>query len=380
MRLRRGATIVEMAIAMVMIVVLMTATTTLYAYSTKKVGAQAAESALQMQVALLASEINKFVSQAKNCQVVMNGDMPALVCEMPALGTDEDFDGVNEHFTPNSSDGGKEVYNTGFYVWFYMSDSSGTWGNAGNEIWRAVVTNPGPPSPADVDDKWRHYYGGAYRWGLIDSIAFTNDPINQLTTFTINGSSLNRADRSALTDPNAPGRRLSYQNTVWWQNFRNMVVNGGFEYPDVSGAGWGYFSDDGLTNGWIKTSTTPFEIQFGGFGAQSFKGKQHLELDGDVPGSAKQTLNTVPGSQYSFSFFYTPRPGCADNKIEVKWNGSTIDILDGNGVGLPGSAAWTQKTYVVSATAATTDIEFIDESASGDKTGGLLDNVVVMPK
>lgn len=380
MHRKAGATLIELTIAMVMIVVLMAATTTLYAYCTKKVGEQAAESSLQMQVTALSAEINKFVSQAKTCQIATNGSASALVCEMPATGTDEDFDGINEHFTPDGSAAGKEIFNTGFYVWFYMSDSTGIWGHTGNQLWRAKVTGPGSPTSSSLDYTWRTYYGGDYRWSLIDNLTFTTDPVNQLTTYTITASSLDRADRSATTDTGAPGRQLVVSNTIYWQSFRNMVVNGGFEYPDVSGSGWGYFSDDGLSNGWIRTSSTPFEIQFGGFGAQSFKGKQHLELDGDVPGAIKQTLATEIGRTYTFSFYYTPRPGCASNQVEVKWGGNSIAILNGNGVGLPGSAAWARQEFTVTATATATDIEFIDESSVGDKTGGLIDNVVVMPK
>ncbi len=377
---RAGATIVELCIAMVMTVVLMAATTTLYAYTARHVAEQSAESAVQMQVAQLAAELNKFISQAKSCQIITSGPGVALVCEMPATGTDEDLDGVNDHFSPDGSIDGREVYNTGFFVWFYMSDETGAFGRQGSQLWRAIVPDASQPSSANLDQKWRLYYGGNYRWGLIDRLSFYNDSVNQLTTYTITASSLTRADRSMTTDPNAPGRKLVYTATTYWQNFRNMVVNGGFEYPDVSGSGWGYFSDDGIINGWVKTSSGPFEIQFGGFGASSFKGKQHLELDADLPSSIKQTLTTVPGMQYAVSFYYTPRPGFASNKIEVKWNGVTLDVLDANGTGLPSSGAWTLKKYTVAATSATTDLEFIDESTSGDKSGGLLDNVVVMPK
>jgi hypothetical protein len=298
---------------------------------------------------------------------------------MPRTGTDEDQDGVLDHFTPDGSVGGKEIYNTGKYVWFYMSDSSGTWGVPGTKVWRAVVSSNSSPAPGDRDVNWTRYYGGADRWNLIDNLTFTNDSVTQTSTVTIEASSLNRAERSATTDATAPGSRFTATWTLFWQNYRNMIVNGGFEYPDVSGSGWGYFSGDGLDGGWVKTSSGPVEIQYGGFGASSFSGKQHLELDADVPGSLKQTVQTEAGQLYTLSFYYTPRPGVTSNRIRVKWNGATLDILDGSGSGLPSSAAWTLKTYDVTATGSTTDLEFIDESYSGDKTGGLIDNVVMMP-
>jgi hypothetical protein len=377
---KRGVTLIELMVGVVMVVVLTFATTDLYLFSTKRVAAQTTESAVQMQVTQLASEINKMVSQAKYCTIVTQGSAKALVCTMPDKGTDQDYDGVLDHFTPDASVGGKEIYNTGFYVWFYMSDSSGAWGNAGNQIWRAVVYSNNPPAPADVDHTWEQYYGGAVKWNLIDSVAFVVDPLAQTTTFTITGSALDRAERSATTDPNAPNSTLTASWTIFWQNFRNMIVNGSFEYPSVSGNGWGYFSNDGLAGGWVSTSSGPFEIQYGGFGGSAIAGNQDLELDADHPGSIKQTLTTLAGQTYRLSFYYTPRPGCSSNKIEVKWNGVHLDTMDGDGTGLPNSGAWTQKVYTVTATGTSTDLEFIDESFDGDKGGGHLDNVVVMPK
>jgi competence protein ComGC len=380
MSLKRGVTLIELMVGVVMVVVLTFATADLFLFSTKRVSAQGADSAVQMQVSQLASEILKMTSQAKNCQLAFKNGNTALVCEMPATGTDQDFDGVLDHFTPDGSVGGKEIFNTGFYVWFYMSDSSGAWGTTGNQIWRAVVYSNNPPGPADVDQKWETYYGGAMKWILIDNVTFTVDPVTQTDTFTISASSLARSDRSAANDPNSPSSHFTGTWTSFWQNFRNLVVNGSFEYPSVSGNGWGYFMGDGLTGGWVASSSGPVEIQYGGFGATSPFGNQHLELDADVPGSIKQTLTTVAGKTYWLSFYYTPRPGCSNNKIEVKWNGNSVTILNGDGSGLPMSAAWTQKTYTLTATGSSTDLEFIDESASGDKEGGLLDNVVVMPK
>lgn len=375
----RGVTLVELMVGVVMVVILTAATASLYLFTTKRVAAQGAESAVQIQANQLATEINKMVSQAKNCRIVTSGTCTALVCEMPASGTDEDYDGLLDHFVPDGSSGGKEIYNTGKYVWFYMSDSTGAWGTDGNKIWRAIMSTNSAPGLGDRDVAWTKYYGGNPKWTLIDDVTFTFDPLKQTTTFTISASSLNRNERSQTTDVNSPGTTFTTSWTTFWQNYRNMIVNGSFEYPDVSGSGWGYFSSDGLAGGWVKTSTGPVEIQFGGFGAASFTGKQHLELDADVPGSIKQSIPTVAGQSYALSFYYTPRPGCTSNRIRVKWNGATLDILDGNGTGLPSSAAWTLKSYSVTASGSTTDLEFIDESSSGDKNGGLLDNVVMMP-
>src|SRR5579871_3024411 len=107
---RFAFTLIELMVSVVMIVVLTAATADLYLFSTKRVAAQAADSAVQMQISQLSREFNKMVSQAKYCQVVTQGSSTALVCVMPATGTDQDYDGVNDHFTPDGSVGGKEVF------------------------------------------------------------------------------------------------------------------------------------------------------------------------------------------------------------------------------------------------------------------------------
>src|SRR3954470_5716121 len=120
---------------------------------------------------------------------------------MPATGTDQDYDGVLDHFSPDGSVGGKEVFNTGFYVWFYMSDSSGIWGHTGTKMWRSIVATNSAPGAGNVDANWSQYYGANFKWNLIDSFSFSVDPLGQTTTFTISASSLARAERSQSTDP-----------------------------------------------------------------------------------------------------------------------------------------------------------------------------------
>lgn len=376
---RRGTTLVELTLGMVMVVVLTFATTSLYSYSTRRVAAEGANSAVQIQANQCATEIAKMVAQAKVCSVVAKGNAQALVCEMPATGTDEDMDGILDHFVPDGSSRGKEVFNTGFYVWFYMSDDTGEWGHRGAKLWRAVVYSANPPLAGDVDQKWNTYYGSGYRWNLIDRVDFTCDPLKQLTNYTITASSLNRADRSLKSDPNGEGATLTLSWSVYWRNFRNLVVDGSFEVPDLAGAGSEQVTTDALPGGWESSSPGPYEVQSSGVGAPSYYGKQHLELDADTPGSIKQTLATEAGKRYALSFAYTPRPGCADNRIEVRWNGAVIASLDGKGVLNP-KGAWSLKTYSVTATGPTADLEFIDRSKAGDKMGGLIDNVVVIPK
>jgi type II secretory pathway pseudopilin PulG len=380
MRRNFGATLVEMLVGMVMVVVLTIATLTLYSYTAQRVASAGGQSAVQMQVNLFAAEITKMVSQAKSCRIATNGSSTALVCEMPASGTDQDYDGALDHFTADGNVDGRDYFDTGNYVWFYTSDDSGVWGRSGTKVWRAIVPGSGNPAPSNVDANWGEYYGGPNRWNLIDNVTFTCDVVHQTTTFSVTASSLDRADRSLTTDPNSRGSSFSGTWTVFWKNYRNMLVNGSFERPDVTGTGWNFMMDDHLNNGWVATNGQPFAVVNSGNGCVAFQGGQFLQLDLDTPSAISQTVTTEPGKTYQISFYYSPYPGCSSNRIEVKWNGATVAILDADGGQVLPTGAWALKTYLVQATDTSADLEFIDESTSGDAKGGLIDTVVVMPK
>lgn len=75
----------------------------------------------------------------------------------------------------------------------------------------------------------------------------------------------------------------------------NLVVNGSFEEPVISGP-WQLIADDSLVPGWEIVSGSVLEIQREIFA--SADGNQHIELDGEGDDSRtaiKQTITTVPG-------------------------------------------------------------------------------------
>ena len=180
----------------------------------------------------------------------------------------------------------------------------------------------------------------------------------------------------------------------------NLVVNGGFEVPVVdSSYGWDIYPSGTINLGWnvewvgsttsfggaTRPTTANLELHRGVNGWAHAEGQQHTELDSDWDGpggslnnepasvSIYQDISTLPGT-YRLHYSYSPRPGHADNHIQVYWGG----VLVGNhSAGDPGgNTSWTPVEIEVQAGAGTTRLEF-REVGTADSMGMFLDDVQV---
>lgn len=109
----------------------------------------------------------------------------------------------------------------------------------------------------------------------------------------------------------------------------NMILNGDFEAPQLSGSQWQVF---GSIPGWNTTAGSGIEIQRNTVvNAQS--GNQYVELDShyavDTNSTMSQAVSTVAGQTYTLSFWYSPRTnnGSNDNGINVFWDAFGGDFL-----------------------------------------------------
>ena len=180
-----------------------------------------------------------------------------------------------------------------------------------------------------------------------------------------------------------------------------LVVNGGFETPEVTNpALWDIFNSS-LTNwitSWMYGSPTQsgnynrpeqasLELQKGAAGDPN-TGLQLAELDTDwfgpsnpigAPAATKiyQDIQTVPGRQYTISFWFSPRPDTTvdDNALGFSWDGINQGTIT-NGA-TTGNTNWKQYTYTLTAIGSTTRIEFSDLGQPSDSLGTYLDDVSV---
>jgi hypothetical protein len=147
------------------------------------------------------------------------------------------------------------------------------------------------------------------------------------------------------------------------------VINGGFEDPQLNYGTWvGTYTS---IPGWIATSGT-IEIQNHVAGSP-YEGNQHVELDSYGNSAMQQTVATVAGTMYDFSFAYSPRPDIApvSNIIYVYFNGTLLDHL--TGFSTP-DTTWTMHNYSVTATSSISTLAFAAAGTS-DSLGGYLDAV-----
>ena len=152
---------------------------------------------------------------------------------------------------------------------------------------------------------------------------------------------------------------------------QNLLVNPSFEDPDVEPGGAEIFID-GIT-GWTESTFCGIEVQDNCCGAP-FHGDQHVELNSTCSSAINQTVATTPGAKYVLTFHFSPRPGLMNNRLIVRWNGVQIfdETRDSIGPGLP-ETDWTFHAIVVTATGATSTVEFADGSPGPAGVGTYID-------
>ncbi len=167
-----------------------------------------------------------------------------------------------------------------------------------------------------------------------------------------------------------------------------LVDNGSFDAPVVDAPQLpNYPPNNGVTDnwenytsipGWVPTNSCGIELQTETTLSITLDNgnPQYLELESNCPSGIVQTLQTVPGTQYVVSFDYQGRQDAstAENTISAEWGGTSLASR------LVGGANWVTQTYTVMATSPTSVLEFDStDTLPGDSSGGLLDNVSVVP-
>lgn len=162
----------------------------------------------------------------------------------------------------------------------------------------------------------------------------------------------------------------------------NLVSNGGFEAPVVTGNGGDWEIVPTLTSGlnWIAEylSSNPnpgLELQAGYSGWTPYSGDQYAELDGNESTKIYQDIPTIVGATYSVDYAFSPRPGVASNMLSVGVDGVEIDTQSADGSSLS-NTAWLDDSVTFVATNTTTRVSFQNNDTS-DSLGTFVDSVSV---
>ena len=181
----------------------------------------------------------------------------------------------------------------------------------------------------------------------------------------------------------------------------NLIMNGGFETPQVNSGGWDVFEDGTPDLHWnvswqqsvddklpFKGHDNPpdpalLEIQNNTNGWLPDEGYQYAELDADwnyenkEPASVGiyQDIPTCPGRTYNISFSFSPRPntGLEQNNLTVSWDENPVYNIEQAG---STNTIWTHISFEAQATSCSTRLQFADDG-DPNSLGTFLDNVTV---
>lgn len=157
----------------------------------------------------------------------------------------------------------------------------------------------------------------------------------------------------------------------------NLIVNGGFESPVVSG--YVTFAAPNRFQGWAVDSGG-VDLTANDFYAPA-AGRQSLDLNSIVSGSIFQNVATVPGRQYVLSFAFATNPLPDDPRfpapsvklMRVSWNGTSVGTASQSSVGHTGTnVGW--RDYSMSVVGTGTDVLSFASLTPGS-AGPALDNI-----
>ena len=152
----------------------------------------------------------------------------------------------------------------------------------------------------------------------------------------------------------------------------NLVVNGGFEEPDVSKT---YVSFEKDIPGWQLLEGNEIEVdnQYVSPPSYGFEGMQIVELDAFQPTKIVQKIPTQVGKEYKLSFAFKANPHEKQNKLRIRWGNTDVANLEKTDK----DTAWQTYTYNLTATKNTTELSFDNLDEVADGFGTFIDGVKV---
>jgi hypothetical protein len=166
--------------------------------------------------------------------------------------------------------------------------------------------------------------------------------------------------------------------------FGQILTNGSFETPDVSGAGYAFYHDGDSIPGWDFSGSGEAALVNTSFGWPAQDGNQALffNTESTTPGlSMSQTFTTVASTQYQVTFYQW----AANISGGTPNMGFYVDAFDGatsltGGTGLTTNSQTTTQTletFNFTATSSSTTLMFTDISGDTNLADLALDNVAV---
>jgi choice-of-anchor C domain-containing protein len=157
----------------------------------------------------------------------------------------------------------------------------------------------------------------------------------------------------------------------------NLIANGGFESPTVCPGPFDeYDHGSKAIPGWVVGGNSVDLVCHTYFVAAG--GRQSIDLSGSAPGSVSQAVPTTPHETYRLTWHVAGNTNCgqAVKTMHVFWDGKLIKALTFDITGHTNqSMGWVKRQVNVTATGATSKVEFADATPDHSECGAALDSV-----
>jgi hypothetical protein len=166
----------------------------------------------------------------------------------------------------------------------------------------------------------------------------------------------------------------------------NLLINGSFEEPDLSGSTAGRrFVGPGELPGWRFDRGTVDVLHEREWQPAPGQGSQLLHLRGrtDAAGTIEQSFRTEPGRRYVLSGWVSHHPVLREGRANVFINSDLLTQLYHStalyGPQTPAELRWQPFSYTFRALEATTSLRFLDVTGLSEEAGIMLDGLMVTP-
>ncbi len=91
----------------------------------------------------------------------------------------------------------------------------------------------------------------------------------------------------------------------------NLITNGGFEVPTVTGSDQEFSAPSTAIEGWTVTAGSIDLVTSGSILGTAHSGLQMIDINGSQAGALEQSFSTVPGRHYRLDVYYSNNPNSA---------------------------------------------------------------------
>ena len=219
MSTRRGSTLIEMTLAMVLTALIVGSATTLYSFIAIRTADAVSRFSTLQSCTTLSSAMRTAAMTAVKVESKFLGGNQALVCTIPKVGVDVNQDGVQDYPQANQTDKmSREIYQREQRLWFYSANATGKPGTTGNFWFLAIRTDDSDPVEADINQDWSFWRSGVPKVSIPGDVTFSVIGSERLAAVRIQTTGV-EAENGGLANSRRPAR-LDLRHQFHWRGAR----------------------------------------------------------------------------------------------------------------------------------------------------------------